>query len=417
MLLTLCRDMWYNAGQMNITCLCGFRPSILPLAAVVAFALPIAAVVMPPDAAHAPETRTHEGIPSFAASHTSGRMWVTWYASPTGGEDSNNYLVLATSMDDGKSWREVLVYDPDGEGPLRAFDPEIWVAPDGRLRWTWSERMSPLAAKCKNKYAGGSANPKNDRLMMVELDAEKEPNVAVLSSPGAVREIARGVMMCKPTVLKNGDWLLPVSHWGEAPSACVYASIDGGRTFVERGGVTLPKEKRLFDEHQIVELRDGSLRIYMRTKNEPDGLWEATSSDGGRTWSEPFPSSLPHVSSRFFVCRLASGSLLMVKNGRPGEPGKGRSDMTAYLSADDGKTWPHSLVLDAGRKGVSYPDGQQLADGRIVVVYDYDRVGTRQILLAMFREEDVKAGRFKTPGARPLIKVHCGKPSHTECQP
>ena len=387
----------------------------LLFATAVALSLPLEAGAMSPDAAHAPGTRTHEGIPSFAASPASGRMWATWYASPTGGEDSNNYLILATSTDDGKSWREVIVYDPDGEGPLRAFDPEIWIAPDGRLRWTWTERVSPLAAEAKSKYVGCWADPKNDRLMMAELDAEKESGIAMLSLPGAVREIARGVMMCKPTVLKNGDWLLPVSHWGEAPSACVYASIDGGRTFVERGGVTLPKEKRLFDEHQIVELRDGALRMYVRTKNEPDGLWEATSSDGGWTWSEPFPSVLPHVSSRFFVCRLASGSLLMVKNGRLGESGKGRSDMTAYLSADDGKTWPYSLVLDAGRNGVSYPDGQQLPDGRIVVIYDYDRIGSRQILLAIFREEDVKAGRFKTPGSSPLMKVHCGKPSNAEC--
>ena len=346
-----------------------------------------------PDAAHAPGTRTHEGIPSFAASSANGRMWATWYASPTGGEDSNNYLVLATSEDGGRNWREVLVYDPDGAGPLRAFDPEIWVAPDGRLRWTWTERVSPLAAEAKNKYAGCGADPKNDRLVMAELDADVEPDVGALASPGNVREIARGVMMCKPLVTKNGDWILPVAHWGEAPSACVYASNDGGRTFVERGGVTLPKNKRLFDEHQIVQLEDGALRMYVRTKGEPDGIWEATSTDGGRTWSAPFPSALPHVSSRFFVCRLASGGLLMVKNGRPGEPGKGRCDMTAYLSSDDGKTWPHSLVLDAGRNGVSYPDGQQLADGTIAVVYDYDRVGSRQILLATFREEDIVSGK------------------------
>ena len=209
------------------------------LAVVVAFSPPIAAGVMPPDAAHAPETRTHEGIPSFAATSDGGRMWATWYASPTGGEDSNNYIVLATSVDNGRNWREVFVYDPDGEGPLRAFDPEIWVAPDGRFRWTWTERVSPLAAECTDKYAGVFADPKADRLMMAEFDAEKEPNVATLSSPGAVREIARGVMMCKPTVLKNGDWLLPVSHWGEAPSACVYASVDGGRTFVGGYGVRL----------------------------------------------------------------------------------------------------------------------------------------------------------------------------------
>ena len=160
-------------------------------------------------------------------------------------------------------------------------------------------------------------------------------------------------MMYKPTVLADGTWLFPVAHWGEAPSASVYASVDGGRTFEERGGVTLPQERRLFDEHQIVELCDGTLRAYIRTKGDIDCLWEAESPDGGRTWGEPRPSALPHVSSRVFVRRLASGKLLLVKNGAPGDRPTERRDMTAYLSDDDGKTWPHALVLDAGRAQVS----------------------------------------------------------------
>jgi hypothetical protein len=104
----------------------------------------------------------------------------------------------------------------------------------------------------------------------------------------------------------------------------------------------------------------------------------------------------------------------MVKNGLPGERLRERRDMTAYISEDDGKTWPFALPLDTGRKGVSYPDGQQLADGRIVVVYDYDRRGSRQILFAVFREEDVKAGAFRTAGARPRQTIHCGNPAKTE---
>ena len=355
--------------------------------------------------------RTYDGVPSLAVSDVNGRMWVTWYASPTGAEDANNYLILATSADGGATWREVIIYEPDYLGPVRAFDPEIWIAPDGRLRWFWTERNAPPVT-ADNPYSGCAADPTNDRLMMAELDAEREPDAASLSAPGIVRHIARGVMMCKPIVAKDGAWLLPVAHWQEAPSACVYASTDGGRTFVERGGVTLPKEKRNFDEHNLVELSDGTLRAYMRTKDAPDGLWEAESSDGGRTWGEPRASIQPHVSARVFVRRLASGNLLMVKNGLPGEKQQMvRHDMTAYLSEDEGKTWPFALPLDVGRSDVAYPDGQQLKDGRIAVVYDFDRMGSRQILFAVFREEDVKAGAFKTSGARQLQTIYRGKPS------
>ncbi|MEC8346135.1 MAG: exo-alpha-sialidase [Planctomycetota bacterium] len=46
------------------------------------------------------------------------------------------------------------------------------------------------------------------------------------------------------------------------------------------------------------------------------------------------------------------------------------------------------------RKSVSYPDGQQEADGSIRIIYDYDRTGERQILMATFREADIEAKKI-----------------------
>jgi hypothetical protein len=57
------------------------------------------------------------------------------------------------------------------------------------------------------------------------------------------------------------------------------------------------------------------------------------------------------------------------------------------------------LLLDE-RGGVSYPDGQQTADGLIRIIYDYSRTGDRQILIAVFREEDVLAGKAVTRDVR-----------------
>jgi hypothetical protein len=70
----------------------------------------------------------------------------------------------------------------------------------------------------------------------------------------------------------------------------------------------------------------------------------------------------------------------------------GRSQLTAYLSDDDGATWKGGLMLDR-RSGVSYPDGQQTPDGLIRIIYDFNRVSDRNILMATFREEDVAAGK------------------------
>lgn len=70
----------------------------------------------------------------------------------------------------------------------------------------------------------------------------------------------------------------------------------------------------------------------------------------------------------------------------------GRKQMTAFLSQDEGRTWRGGLLLDE-RDRVAYPDGQQLSDNSVVVVYDRDRLGWKEILFAKFTEADVLAGK------------------------
>jgi hypothetical protein len=343
---------------------------------------------------HHVNNRAHVGIPSVAVSPKNDRMWATWYAGVTPGEDSNNYVVLATSADRGQTWKEVLIADPDGLGPKRAFDPEVWVAPDGLLRWTWTERVAPLQAECDSAYAGCGADPRNDELMMTTLSAEDEPSGA----PPAPVRIGRGVMMCKPIVAADGRWLFPVAHWREEPSACILSTTNGV-DFVELGGATVPKNERSFDEHTLVERADGAFWMLVRTHS---GLSESASKDGGRTWDVCEESGLGHPSARLFLRRLASGRLLLVKHGRIGEKTR-RERLMAFLSEDDGATWQGGLMID-GRSGVSYPDGDQFADGTIVVTYDYSRTNERLVLAAFFTEEDVLAAR-NASGKLSLHKV------------
>ena len=60
-------------------------------------------LLQPIDPAYAAGLRHHEGIPSIAVSPVNGRLWATWYASNTGCEDANNYVVLSTSADGGRN--------------------------------------------------------------------------------------------------------------------------------------------------------------------------------------------------------------------------------------------------------------------------------------------------------------------------
>ena len=117
------------------------------------------------------------------------------------------------------------------------------------------------------------------------------------------------------------------------------------------------------------------------------GIGESVSRDRGWTWSSAVPSTIQHPTSRFFIRRLQSGNILLVKHG-PINKRTERSHLTAYISKDEGRIWTGGLLLDE-RLGVSYPDGIQAPDGTIFLIYDYDRKGEKEILLARFREEDV----------------------------
>jgi len=326
-------------------------------------------IIKAPGANHALKNRRFQGIPSLAVSPR-GRLWATWYAGKTPGENHNNYVVVSTSGDGGKNWTERLYIDPDGSGRVRAFDPELWIDPTGKLWSFWAQAVGHDGA-----VAGVWA--------MTNDDPDKCDSA--WSKP---KRLTDGIMMCKPTVLSSGEWVLPASTWAKTDnSARVVVSTDKGRTWSLRGACNVPKKDRNYDEHMIVERKDKSLWMLVRTSY---GIGESISTDRGRTWSVLTPAQIKHAAARFFIRRLCSGNLLLVKHG-PVNDRTGRSHLTAYLSADDGRTWLGGLLLDE-RKGVSYPDGQQDANGTIHIIYDHSRTGAREILMATFREEDVRAG-------------------------
>jgi predicted neuraminidase len=328
-------------------------------------------VMGPPEPSHACATRRFQGIPTIErTSH--GRLWAAWYGGGVT-EDRFNHVLLATSSDGGEGWTPpILVIDPDGEGPVRAFDPCLWHDPSGKLWLFWAQG-----------FAGHKESPRSGVWAVTTTQSDQAD--PVWSAP--VR-LCDGIMMNKPTVLSTGEWLLPVAHWHREGSAGVVASADKGRTWTWRGWATVPKPAdRNCDEHMFVERRNGTLWMLVRTKY---GIGECVSTDGGRTWPDVVPSELAHTASRFYVRRQRSGRLLLVKHGKPGEA-TGRSHLMAFLSEDDGRTWVGGLLLDA-RSGVSYPDGVEDDRGMQWVIYDYDRRGAKEIRLARFSEDDVLRG-------------------------
>jgi predicted neuraminidase len=375
-----------------------------PSKAVLDLALEPPAVNTRPGPEYSDEARTAGMIIGMDRT-PKGRIWGCWTGN---GDNPNAYFLLATSDDDGRTWSKPRVVidptDPPNAPNRSSLVGNLWTDPTGRLWLFFDQSLGNFDGRAGD-WCTVCDNPDAD-----------EP---VWSKP--VR-LADGFTLNKPTVLRNGHWLLPISLWDRGKigspelkeahhdldnqrGAYVYVSADQGRTWTRRGGVSFPNPA--FDEHMLVELRDGRVWMLARTA---DGIAQSYSTDEGQTWSKPELTSLGHPSARFHIRRLASGRLLLVKHGKIGERTRSRSHLQAFLSDDDGQSWRGDLMLD-DRTGVSYPDGFQAPDGLIHILYDRNRHTDGEILMAKFREEDILAGQFQSPGS--VARLLVNKPGGT----
>jgi hypothetical protein len=92
------------------------------------------------------------------------------------------------------------------------------------------------------------------------------------------------------------------------------------------------------------------------------------SSDGGASWTRGVDSDVPNPGSSVEVIALRDGRWLMVLNDTEG----GRSRLSAWMSGDEGRTWPERRVIEETAGGsYSYPSVIQAADGVVHVSYSH----------------------------------------------
>ncbi len=308
------------------------------------------------------------GIPAIERTGN-GRLFASWY-SGADTEDFGNYVPLIYSDDDGLTWSRPVAAAWFGR-EARAYDECLWMDPLGRLWFIYARQP--------------------DHAVWVSICEDPDAAELCWQEP---RCIGHDVMINKPIAASDGRWIFPMAVWREGLTAgnsalashtppprlaFAYESRDQGKTLTRLGGADVPG--RCFDEHMIYERRDGSLRMLVRTSY---GIGESESRDGGKTWSEGRDTGWGGPNSRFHIRRLLSGRLLLINHVHF----TGRSHLTALLSEDDGETWTGGLLLDE-RPDVSYPDAAQAPDGTIYAVYDRERYGAGEILMARFTEKDI----------------------------
>jgi len=305
------------------------------------------------------------GKTQMVRSRDGGKTWTTpVIINNTPLDDRDAGIIETTKGTLLVSWFTSLAFDTPGAG---------WVTQN--IRDEWKRHSEKLNSKIRKQWLG--------QWIRRSVDAGKtweEPIRTIVFTPHG------------PIQLKDGRLLNfgldNRSTKNEKEVAAAEVSSDDGKTWHVIGTVPFPdhipeiKYASLFyDEPHVVETNSGKLvamfRVETREK-EHCFLYQAESSDGGRTWTKAHKTPIwgypPHL------IRLKNGWLLVVYGRRIPPFGE-----RACISRDGGGTWDvkNEIVLsNAPNDDLGYPCSVQLDDDSILTVYyQIDKPGEKPCLM------------------------------------
>jgi predicted neuraminidase len=211
-------------------------------------------------------------------------------------------------------------------------------------------------------------------------------------------------------VAANGDWLLPIfrcrqvagAKWnGSDDFSAVRISSDEGLTWTEH---EVPQS--IGAVHMNIVRLDDRLVAFYRDRRAGFVL-RSVSTDNGRNWSAPTPTSVPNNNASIQARRLEDGRIVLICNpinarmaGEHNMPdlldrlggkvvwGTPRAPVSLFFSADGGESfagridietgpgWCHAdlpTLPQQGNSELSYPSVEEKADGTLAMSFTYHR--------------------------------------------
>ena len=313
-----------------------------------------------------------------------GDLYLVYYGGD--GEYAESTAVFGSRFRKGeKTWSKPLKIASHPLGSLG--NGVVWQAPDG-LVWlffvvrpgaTWS------SSRISAKVSSDGAHSWSD------------------SFPISFEE---GTMVrSHPVALNDGDFLLPVyletgknTEFTAATTCSFFLRFNPKtKTWKEsnrihsRLGNLQPSAVQLDDQNLIALCRRGG---DYNARNDAY-IVRTESHDGGLTWSEGRDSEFPNPHAAIDLIRLKNGHLLLVYNDSMND----RTPLTAALSTDNGKTFPHRRNLIGGPGDFGYPTAIQTPDGMLHVLFTSDE--RTVIRHATFEERALLKGSDQKPFANP----------------
>ncbi len=310
-------------------------------------------------------------------------------------DQAENDIISKRSTDGGRTWSPLNLLHDDGANSLN--NPTVVLEQGSGRILLWYQRIPAHLKEHDQTIATGLDGPDVYRNFILTSDDDgatwstpqdvtattKRPQGAttIASGPGVGIQLSRGP--------HQGRLVIPFNEgpYGIWQNYAVF-SDDAGRTWTygeDVPGAILASGKSQINEVQIVELRDGSVRLDSRQFAGAKVRRTSISHDGGLTWSPVVempeltdPSCMAGLVRYSFDDAFGKGRML-----HTGPDSTKRDHGTVWLSTDDGATWPVKRELWPGGFAYSVPVKQ--ADGTVGVLFEAD--GYKTIKFARFSIE------------------------------
>jgi predicted neuraminidase len=185
-----------------------------------------------------------------------------------------------------------------------------------------------------------------------------------------------GPIKNKPIVLSDGTIVAGTSVESYKAWACWVERISG-HEWEKFGPIMVPGHNKGIIQPTIWVTSDGRLKMLVRATEEIGYICEATSSNGGRTWSPAQPTSLPNPNCGIDAVKMKEGIVALVYN----HTSSGRTPLNIAFSRDDGKTWSRPFVLENEPGEYSYPAIIQTEDELLHITYTWRRERIKHVVI------------------------------------
>lgn len=315
------------------------------------------ALAAPPGLVKAEFIYESASFPSCHAStivqSTAGKLVTAWFGGTAEGASDVGIWV---SRADDKGW----------SAPVEVA---TGVQDDGR-RWPcWNPVLfQPKDADLMLFYKVGPSPSKWWGMLRTSADDGKTWSEARRLPEGIL-----GPIKNKPVQLPGGDVLCPTSSEHNGWRVHFERTSDLGKTWVASEPVNDGKQIGAI-QPSILFLGSDKLLALGRTRQQR--IFQITSNDLGKTWSEMKLTALPNPNAGTDAVTLKDGRHLLIYN----HTARGRSPLNLAVSKD-GVEWNAALVLESDPGEYSYPAIIQTADGLVHITYTWKRQRVRHAVV------------------------------------